>query len=87
MIYEVLGKELRRLRTEMGLTIAQVAKQLKVSELHYGEIERGKRRASFILIMRMCSELGLSQEFITDYAEKAGYYIDIRKVTFPTKQN
>ena len=44
--YKTIGKNIRAARKEAGLTQEQIAEQLKMSQLHFGRLERGERPAS-----------------------------------------
>ena len=44
--YKAIGRNMRHIRMEAGLTQANAAEIMRISVLHYGRIERGERRAS-----------------------------------------
>ena len=44
--YRTIGQNIRAARKEAGLTQEQIAEQLKMSQLHFGRLERGERPAS-----------------------------------------
>lgn len=44
--YKTIGQNIRAVRKGAGLTQEQIAEQLKMSQLHFGRLERGERPAS-----------------------------------------
>lgn len=44
--YRTIGLNIRAARRETGLTQEQMAERLKMSQLHFGRLERGERPAS-----------------------------------------
>ena len=44
--YKVIGRNIRQARAKAGLTQEQTAERLKISQLHFGRLERGERPAS-----------------------------------------
>ena len=44
--YKTIGNNIRSARRDAGLTQEQVAEQLRMSQLHFGRLERGERPAS-----------------------------------------
>lgn len=44
--YKTIGRNIKAARTEAGLTQEQTAELLKISQLHFGRLERGERPAS-----------------------------------------
>ena len=44
--YKTIGHNIRLARKEAGLTQEQIAEKLKMSQLHFGRLERGERPAS-----------------------------------------
>ncbi|MGN0990840.1 MAG: helix-turn-helix domain-containing protein [Candidatus Ventricola sp.] len=44
--YKTIGQNIRAARKEAGLTQEQIAERLKMSQLHFGRLERGERPAS-----------------------------------------
>lgn len=44
--YKTIGQNIRAARKDAGLTQEQIAEQLKMSQLHFGRLERGERPAS-----------------------------------------
>ena len=43
--YKTIGQNIRAARKEAGLTQEQIAEQLRMSQLHFGRLERGERPA------------------------------------------
>lgn len=44
--FKVIGRNIRKARTEANLTQEQIAEKLKISQLHFGRLERGERPAA-----------------------------------------
>ena len=44
--YKTIGQNIRTARKECGFTQEQIAEKLKMSQLHFGRLERGERPAS-----------------------------------------
>ena len=44
--YKMIGQNIRAARKAAGLTQEQIAEQLRMSQLHFGRLERGERPAS-----------------------------------------
>ena len=59
-----IGTLIRSRRRSLGMSQAELASKLGTSRLWITEIERGKPRASLVLILQALSALGL--ELITD---------------------
>lgn len=58
--YKTIGRNIRAARTEANLTQEQTAELLKMSQLHFGRLERGERPASLEQIARIAAELHVS---------------------------
>ncbi len=58
--YKVIGRNIRAARMEAGLTQEQTAELLKMSQLHFGRLERGERPASLEQIANIAAELHVS---------------------------
>ncbi len=57
---QLFGKRVRVARKVAGLTLEKAAEQLDIHLNHLSEIERGKSRPSFELIIQMAKILGVS---------------------------
>ena len=58
--YKVIGRNIRQARTKAGLTQEQTAERLKISQLHFGRLERGERPASLEQLARIAQVLGVT---------------------------
>ncbi len=58
--YKVIGRNIRAARMEAGLTQEQTAELLRMSQLHFGRLERGERPASLEQIANIAAELHVS---------------------------
>ena len=55
--YKTIGNNIRSARKEANLTQEQIAEKLKMSQLHFGRLERGERPASLEQIAQIASVL------------------------------
>ena len=55
--YKTIGQNIRVARKNAGLTQEQIAEQLKMSQLHFGRLERGERPASLEQIAHIAQTL------------------------------
>lgn len=51
-------EKLKEVRKSLGLTQANIAKQLGISESYYSQLENGKRRMSLVMAIKIASILG-----------------------------
>ncbi|MBE5799159.1 MAG: helix-turn-helix transcriptional regulator [Clostridiales bacterium] len=58
--YKTIGQNIRAARKEAGLTQEQIAEKLKMSQLHFGRLERGERPASLEQIAQIAQVLRVS---------------------------
>ena len=58
--YRVIGRNIREARKNKGLTQAKAAEQVGLSQLHYGRLERGDRRAALEQIAAIAHVLDVS---------------------------
>ena len=58
--YRTIGLNIREARKEAGLTQEQIAEKLKMSQLHFGRLERGERPASLEQIAQIALTLNVS---------------------------
>ncbi|HKT39352.1 MAG TPA: helix-turn-helix transcriptional regulator [Ktedonobacterales bacterium] len=59
-LQQTIGATLRRLRQERQLTIKELAERAIVSVVYLGEIERGKKYPSALVLERLASALDLT---------------------------
>lgn len=58
--YRTIGQNIRAARKEAGFTQEQMAEKLKMSQLHFGRLERGERPASLEQIAQIAQSLHVS---------------------------
>ena len=58
--YKTIGLNIRQARKEAGYTQEQIAEKLKMSQLHFGRLERGERPASLEQIAQIALTLNVS---------------------------
>lgn len=58
--YRTIGLNIREARKEAGLTQEQIAEKLKMSQLHFGRLERGERPASLEQLAQIALTLDVS---------------------------
>jgi len=57
--YKTIGSNIRAARKEANLTQEQIAERLKMSQLHFGRLERGERPASLEQIAQIAQALSV----------------------------
>lgn len=60
----LFGRNVRRLRTEQGLTQAVLAAQAGINRSYLGGVERGQRRIGIENIARLAQALGVSADVL-----------------------
>jgi transcriptional regulator with XRE-family HTH domain len=55
-----LGRRIRRLREDVGLTLAQLAEKAELSPKHLGELERGRGNPSLSKMEKLVEALDIS---------------------------
>lgn len=55
--YKTIGQNIRSARKESGLTQEQIAEKLRMSQLHFGRLERGERPASLEQLAQIAQAL------------------------------
>lgn len=69
-IAKAYGNFIKERRTEIGLTQADVAKKLGISQVAYGRYELGSREPNFDLILKISDILDFKpSEFFDRYVE------------------
>ena len=58
--YKTIGQNIRAARKSTGLTQEQMAERLKMSQLHFGRLERGERPASLEQLAHVAQALHVS---------------------------
>lgn len=59
---KALGKKIKRLRKEQGLTQEKLAEQLRISTVYVGFLEAGKGSPSLKLLMKISRKFGVKVE-------------------------
>jgi len=57
--YKTIGQNIRSARKSSGLTQEQIAEKLKMSQLHFGRLERGERPASLEQLAQVSQALNV----------------------------
>lgn len=57
--YKTIGQNIRSARKESGLTQEQIAEKLRMSQLHFGRLERGERPASLEQLAQVAQVLSV----------------------------
>ena len=70
-----LGKRLRRIRQERGLTLKQIEAKVGVSATHVSEIERGNTSPTIRALERIASALGVAPSYLIDIPPLPGLRI------------
>jgi transcriptional regulator with XRE-family HTH domain len=83
-----LGNNIRRLRKEKGLSIAELARLSKASPASISQIETGKRDATFKLILNIAYGLGIEVGQLVTPLNEGHFTHDIKSVIkFSDKYN
>lgn len=56
--FKAIGRNIRAARTELGITQEDAAERLKISQLHFGRLERGERPASLEMLAKIAAYSG-----------------------------
>lgn len=64
MDYQDLGRRVRTVRRQMGLTQEELAEKVGISASFLGHIERGTRAASLETLVALCNELCISPVYL-----------------------
>ncbi|MBP3656419.1 MAG: helix-turn-helix transcriptional regulator [Clostridia bacterium] len=58
--HKTIGRNIRSARQSAGLTQEQTAERLRISQLHFGRLERGERPASLEQLAQIAGVLGVT---------------------------
>lgn len=61
------GKHLTKLRLEYGISQEALALQCGINRTYMGEIERGEKSPSLVIITKIAKGLGISKKHLMDY--------------------
>ena len=64
MDYKRLGQRIREERRKLGLTQAQLAEAIDISDTYMGSIERGERSLTLDTLVRLVNRLGVSIDYL-----------------------
>ena len=64
MDYKRLGERIREERRKLGLTQAQLAEAIDISETYLGSIERGERSLTLDTLVRLVNRLGVTVDYL-----------------------
>jgi transcriptional regulator with XRE-family HTH domain len=65
-----IGKEIRRVRTEQGLTLEEAAQRSNVSKAMLGQIERGESNPTISILWKISSGLRVSLSTLLSFAQE-----------------
>jgi transcriptional regulator with XRE-family HTH domain len=80
LLRAVIGEVLRRNRVEQGRTLADVAKQARVSMPYLSELERGRKEASSEVLAAICDALRIE---LADVLTEAGLGLAAKRPVAP----
>lgn len=66
MLYEKIGKRIRKLRKQKKMTQMELAEQAEISLSFLGHIERGTRKLSVETLFAICRALDCSADMLMD---------------------
>ncbi len=61
---QLIGKKIRELRTQNGLTQMELAAILRVSNTYLSKVENGERALQLDVLIRICDALGVNSDYI-----------------------
>ena len=64
MDYKRLGERIREERRKLGLTQAQLAEAVDISDTYMGAIERGERSLTLDTLVRLVNRLGVTVDYL-----------------------
>lgn len=64
MDYKRLGERIREERRRLGLTQAQLAEDIDISDTYMGSIERGERSLTLDTLVRLVNRLGVTVDYL-----------------------
>lgn len=64
MDYKRLGERIREERRRLGLTQAQLAESIDISDTYMGAIERGERSLTLDTLVRLVNRLGVTIDYM-----------------------
>ena len=64
MDYKRLGERIREERRKLGLTQAQLAEAVDISDTYMGAIERGERSLTLDTLVRLVNRLGVTVDYM-----------------------
>ncbi len=64
MDYKRLGKRIREERQRLGLTQAELAEDINISDTYMGAIERGERSLTLDTLVRLVNRLGVTVDYM-----------------------
>lgn len=64
MDYKRLGERIREERRKLGLTQAQLAEAVDISDTYMGSIERGERSLTLDTLVRLVNRLGVTVDYL-----------------------
>ncbi|MBD5085061.1 MAG: helix-turn-helix transcriptional regulator [Clostridiales bacterium] len=64
MDYKRLGERIREERRKLGLTQAQLAEAIDISDTYMGSIERGERSLTLDTLVRLVNRLGVTVDYL-----------------------
>ena len=84
-LQRLLGEAARAARLRLGLTQAEVARQVRLKPGVYGRIERGKMTPSVPSLRRICTVLGLSSDLLLSLAPREEKGSAARRASEPSE--
>lgn len=83
MNYIALGKEIRDLRRKRGLTQEQLAELADLSTPYVSHLERGSKKASMAVLVRLAESLGVTVDRLlvgNQVTDKAAYCPEVQEI-------
>lgn len=80
--FSVIGKRIRKIRKENGITQTELASQINVSTNHLGNIETGHKNPSAEMLINIAAALGVTVDSLLieiDFPRKESDILDVFK--------
>jgi transcriptional regulator with XRE-family HTH domain len=75
---EDLGRRVRRIRLERGLTLKEVEAKAGISATHVSEVERGKTSPTIGVLARLAGALDVDPAFLIDVPDPKAFHLSPR---------
>lgn len=86
-IHDEVIQQLRKLRAEQGFTLRELAARADIDRSYVGLLEKGKRRPTLLVLLKIAQALGYSLSQVMAMAEESANQADVRKDSHPLPES